>query len=286
MTTGLRSPRFGKIELSDPRFEHDHLRFLTFNSPALRGRGDVTLYVPANTETATDLPVVVLLHGVYCSHWAWAYKAGAHHIADDLIQSGQLPPMIMVMPSDGLWAEGSGYLQHATADYEGWIVEDVLGCVRECVAQVSLRSHVCIAGLSMGGYAALRLGAKHPHIFSAVSAHSAFATLEMQRSLVTRSLPFQADDGDDGSALFWMLQKRAQLPPLRFDCGTEDKFLAHNRGLSHELHAAGILHRYEEYPGGHDWSYWSDRLPATLGFFAEILASHEHGERPQVSQRS
>ncbi len=276
MTTGLRSARFGKIELSDPRFEHDHLRFVTFNSPALRGRGDVTLYVPSNTDTVTDLPVVVLLHGVYGSHWAWAYKAGAHRTADQLIQSGQIPPMVMVMPSDGLWAEGSGYLPHASTNYEAWIVEDVLGCVRECVPQVGQRSPLFIGGLSMGGYAALRLGAKYAHIFKGVSAHSAFTTLATQRSLVTQALPFQPDDRDDGSVLFWLLQERAQLPPLRFDCGTADKFLEQSRALSHALHAAAILHAYEEYLGGHDWSSWSERLPTTLRFFADILQSEEH----------
>jgi len=286
MTTGLRSARFGKVELSDPRFEPDHLRFMTFNSPALGGRGDVTLYQPSHTPMATELPIVVLLHGVYGSHWAWAYKAGAHRIADDLITSGQIPPLVIVMPSDGLWAEGSGYLPHVTTDYETWVVDDVLGCVRECVPQVGAQSPIFISGLSMGGYAALRLGAKYPQIFKGVAAHSAFNTLEIQRSLVTQSLPFQPGDRDDGSVLFWMLEHRAQLPPMRFDCGTEDKFLEHNRALSHALHAADILHRYEEYPGGHDWTYWSERLPTTLRFFADILASAELSMRPQTSEAS
>ncbi len=286
MITGMRSERFGKIELSDPRFERDNLRFLTFNSPALGRRGDVTLYIPSGRDTAADLPVVLLLHGVYCSHWAWAYKAGAHHIADDLIRLEQIPPMVMVMPSDGLWAEGSGYLRHAAADYERWIVEDVLDCVRECVPQISLRSHVFIAGLSMGGYAALRLSAKYPQIFKGASAHSAFVTLEVQRRLVTKELPFQPDQRDDGSVLFWMLQHRGQLPPTRFDCGTEDTFLEHNRSLSRELQAAGIPHRYEEYPGGHDWAYWSDRLPATLRFFASVLPSDGTSMPRQASERS
>ncbi len=286
MTLGLRSARFGKIELSDPRFEHDYLRFLTFNSPALKGRGDVTLYVPPNTDTASNLAVVLLLHGVYCSHWAWAYKAGAHHIADELIQSGQIPPMVIVMPSDGLWAEGSGYVRHVSADYEGWIVDDLLDCVRECMPQVGLQSRIFIGGLSMGGYAALRLGAKYSHIFSGVSAHSAFVTLEMQRSLLTQPLPFAPDDRDDGTVLFWMEQRRAHLPPIRFDCGTEDRFIEHNRSLSQELHAAGVQHTYEEYPGSHDWAYWSARLPTTLRFFANILASDEHDVRRQASERS
>lgn len=37
---------YRNVELSDPQYETDNLRQLTFNSPALKGRGDVTIFVP------------------------------------------------------------------------------------------------------------------------------------------------------------------------------------------------------------------------------------------------
>ncbi len=284
MTTGLRSERFGKIELSDPRFEHDHLRFLTFNSPALQGRGDVTLYVPPDTEHLGDLPLVVLLHGVYNSHWAWAYKAGAHRTAQQLIETGRIPPLLIAMPSDGLWAEGSGYVRHSGRDYEAWIVRDVVGCVMECMPRVSRQSRIFIGGLSMGGYAALRLGAKYPQVFDGISAHSAFITMEAQRRLVTRELPFQPDDRDDGSVMYWMLRHRQHLPSIRLDCGVEDRYIEQNRTLHQALHGAGIRHDYEEYPGGHTWDYWAERLPATLLFFAKLLSAETGKQQRKASE--
>ena len=60
---------YGKIEWSDPQLEPAHLRFLTFQSPALGGRGDVALFVPEG-KGLQDLPLVVLMHGVDCSYWA------------------------------------------------------------------------------------------------------------------------------------------------------------------------------------------------------------------------
>jgi putative tributyrin esterase len=62
------------------------------------------------------------------------------------------------------------------------------------------------------------------------------------------------------------------LPPLRFDCGVEDRLLAANRALHSALLQAGIEHGYEEHPGAHTWDYWAAHLADTLRFFGRILA--------------
>ena len=112
------------------------LDVITVKSPALVGRGDVSVYKP---EGATaGLPVVLLLHGVYGSHWAWALKGRAHRILQKLIDTGTIPPMLLVMPSDGLFQDGSGYLPHKSGiDYERWIAADVPLLVRELYPEVN-----------------------------------------------------------------------------------------------------------------------------------------------------
>jgi putative tributyrin esterase len=149
------------IELSNPEFERDGLRFLTFKSPSLGRRGDVCLFVPQQVENRKDVPLVLLLQGVYGSHWSWAMNGKAHLTASCLIGEQRLPPLVIAMPSDGLFGEGSGYVAHRNADYEKWIVEDVIGCVREVFPFISSKSKLFIAGFSMGGFGALRLGAKY-----------------------------------------------------------------------------------------------------------------------------
>ena len=67
---------FRTIELSDEVFETDGLRFLTVKTPNLLGRGDICLYLPQGIEPRTNLPIYILLHGVYGSAWAWALKGG------------------------------------------------------------------------------------------------------------------------------------------------------------------------------------------------------------------
>ncbi|MEM9922069.1 MAG: alpha/beta hydrolase-fold protein, partial [Bacteroidota bacterium] len=151
---------FKTIEISDPRFERDGLRQLTVKSRALKGRGDVSIFVPQ--EAGVDVPLVLLLHGVYGSHWAWAMKGGAHWTLRALMAASKLDPCVLVMPSDGLWGDGSGYVAHPKQDFEQWIVEEVPRAVREMIGQATADSPMFLAGLSMGGYGAMRLGAKYP----------------------------------------------------------------------------------------------------------------------------
>lgn len=259
--------KFRTTEISDPRYERNNLRFLTINSPALKGRGDISLFLPEGWEEMRDLPLLTLMHGVYGSHWAWPFKGGAHVTAREMIAAGELRPLAVAMPSDGLWCDGSGYLVHKTADYEAWIVEDVRDAVLENVPAVTARSKQFIAGLSMGGYGALRLGAKYPHAYTAISAHSAITDFAQFAAFVDKPLEdYPLADFDDLSVLYWIKENASHLPPLRFDCGIDDSLIEVNRTLHRELEAAGIAHDYEEFPGEHSWDYWILHLRDTLRF--------------------
>ncbi len=206
---------FRTFEISDERFEFDGLRFVTVKSPALGHRADLTLFVPPQAQGWRDVPVVILLHGIYGSHWGWALKGGAHRTAARMIAAGELPPMVLAMPSDGLWGDGSGYVPHMregeamrlslavlndevepigvsgtssaseqASDFERWIVEEVPAAVNRAVPSTSADSPLFIAGLSMGGFGALRLGAKYPGRFRAVSGHSSATRAEQLQGAV------------------------------------------------------------------------------------------------------
>ena len=111
--------RFRTTEISDPQFESDNLRFITVKTEHLKGRGDLCVFVPEGVSAA-NLPLVVLLHGVYGSAWIWAHKAGVHRTAQRLIEAGRIKPMVIAMPSDGLWGDGSAYLPHNALNFEKW----------------------------------------------------------------------------------------------------------------------------------------------------------------------
>jgi len=260
-------PRFRTTELSNPRLESDNLRFITVKTPNLKGRGDICVFVPKG-EVNDDLPIVILLHGVYGSAWVWAMKGGAHRTAARMIAAGDIPPCILAMPSDGLFADGSAYLPHNGYDFERWITEDVIDAVRLNIPQAEKTTETYIAGLSMGGYGALRLGAAFPELFRGISGHSSITRLEeMSLFVEEKTAIYRQADADRENVVDLLLKHKDRLPPLRFDCGTEDELIEGNRQLHEALTAAGIPHQYEEFPGGHEWPYWELHLEDTLRFF-------------------
>jgi len=260
-----------RLEVSDPSLSPEGLCFVTVRSEALGQRADLTLFVPAQAAGLSDLPIVTLLHGVYGSHWAWACKGGAHRTAARLMDGGAIPPMVLAMPSDGLWGDGSGYLAHATQDFERWIVEEVPAAAAQVATACSESSPRFIAGYSMGGWGALRLAARHPGRFRGASAHSAMTTIGQFDTLVSQPRSGWSQAPADASVWATLRSAPGPLPPIRLDCGVDDAFLAANRELHAQLTQAGISHTYQEFPGGHDWPYWSLHLEDALRYFAAVL---------------
>ncbi|MEL6822688.1 MAG: alpha/beta hydrolase-fold protein [Calditrichota bacterium] len=262
---------FFTLMASDPEFERGGIRHVTVKSKMLGHRADITLHVPPEAKQEQNIPLVLLLHGIYSSHWSWVYHGGVDKIFTRLISLNEVPPMVLVMPSDGLWGDGSGYLPHPKHNFEGWICEDVVQATIEVVDGVTEASPLFISGLSMGGYGALRLAAKYPQRFRGCSAHSSVTEFEQLNPLSEKSLDNYPVHGDETSILHYMKLNKSALPPIRFDCGTDDELLTANRQLHQAMLRAEIPHSYEEFPGGHDWKYWGEHVEKTLKFFGGLL---------------
>ncbi|MDW7691223.1 alpha/beta hydrolase-fold protein [Flammeovirgaceae bacterium SG7u.111] len=261
---------FNTTELSNPQFEMDGLRFITVKSKNLKGRGDICVFVPKG-EQLENLPIVTLLHGVYGSAWVWAFLGGAHKTAQRLIEEGKIKPMVLAMPSDGLWGDGSGYMAHDGKDFEKWIAEDVPTAVKENIPQVSEKSQLFISGLSMGGFGALKVGSKYGKQYAGISAHSSITEVGQMELFVEEPLSaYKQKVRANEDAFTSILENRDSLPPLRFDCGNTDELIDYNRTLHQQLVEKKIDHSYEEFEGGHQWEYWQEHLVDTLLFFDKI----------------
>jgi enterochelin esterase-like enzyme len=264
--------KFRTIEISDANFEVGNLRYVTVKSDYLKGRGDCTFFVPSQLgRRAKNVPVVILLHGVYGSHWAWTYNINVHGIAERLIQRNSILPMVLVMPSDGLWGDGSGYFNHGSRDFENWIVKDVVQLIPEVLPKQIQCGKLFIGGLSMGGYGALRLMARHPGIFAGASGLSSITSLKDLLPFLARGEKRYFRDTFGSERLIdYMAKNRASLPPFRFDCGREDGLINSNRKLHEQLLRAGVSHNYEEFNGGHSNAYWNRHIGRTLIYFSNL----------------
>jgi putative tributyrin esterase len=265
-------PRFKTLELSNPAYETNSLRFITVKTPNLRGRGDICVYAPPGLCVLDTVPIVILLHGVYGSAWSWPLSSGIHVKMASLIENGELPPMILAMPSDGLWGDGSAYLPLGALNFEKWIAEDVPDALIECIKGAKKESPLFIAGLSMGGFGALRIGSKYAPKFRGIAGHSSITSLPQIKFFVEESLKSYTQDMIADEDVFeTMLLNRHNLPPIRFDCGVGDILINYNRALHKKMEKHGIFHQYEEHPGGHDWPYWAKHIITSLKFFAANL---------------
>lgn len=256
-------------------FEHAELSIdtkglchITVKSKALGRRADVTAFLPPEVGHGDAIPIVTLLHGVFGSHWAWAFKGEAHLTVRRLIEQNLIPPMLILMPSDGLWGDGSGYVPHRDVNYEQWIVDEVPLIASQLMSACTASSPRYLAGLSMGGFAALRLGARYPDLYQAISAHSSVTNTAQLKQFIEEDASGWSDDPCDQDVLAAMQFAECRLPPIRFDCGTEDPLMPANRALHGAMESLGIDHIFEEFTGGHDWDYWRSNIHRSLLFFA------------------
>ncbi len=251
------------------------LSFLTLYSPALRRRADITLFVPPG-KPDHPLPLLILMHGVYGSHWNWWALGNLPDTASRMLHEGAIGEFAVAMPSDGMRGDGSAYVVHRDMDSESWIMQDVPACVKEVHPGVNT-DRLFLAGQSMGGFGALRLGAKYAKRVAGISAHSPVTGLaDLIKHVKDPLKEYQSAGKRDVDLIYWIRRNRAHLPPIRFDCGIDDALLDSNRALHTALTREKIAHVYEEYSGGHDWNYWQEHVSETLRFVSGLASEARH----------
>ena len=238
------------------------MAFLTCNfySEALEVGVTVNVVLPQATQTQVgvhaavtpgDVPVLYLLHGMSDDHSAWMRYTSIERYA---AEAG----LAVVMPAVGRSFYANERHGHPYWDYISAELPRVVGDF----FRVSARPEATyVAGLSMGGYGAMRLALTHPERFAAaaslsgaldVVAISAFAERrdELRRIFGERPGP----DVD----LVALLDRaaRATLPPLYVGCGTEDELLPFSERFAERAQEAGADVTTDFRAGDHDWPLW------------------------------
>ncbi len=144
---------------------------VTFSSATLSEDIAYNVYLPAGYAGSGErYPVLYLLHGRGDSMSAWLQMKST---LDELIEEGEIPPAIAIMP-DAPWSSRASYYvdsQYRGADpgrpVETAFTEDLIEHVDATYRTVADRSGRGIAGYSMGGYGAMRYSLAHPDLFGA-----------------------------------------------------------------------------------------------------------------------
>lgn len=236
---------------------------------------NVILPVDYETSKTTRYPVLYLLHGLTGHYSDWVART---NVAD--YAAGYR--MIVVTPE----GNDSWYTDSTNGKYESYILKELIPDVEQRYRTIEARYGRSIAGLSMGGYGAIKFGLKSPATFIfAASMSGAFvvprlAEKETPESWLESLKPFGPIGSEIRRAndLFEILEKLTparvtSLPYFYFDCGTEDLPLIFpsNRELAALMFEKKIPHEFRQLPGDHSWAYWDRQVQEILKIAADKM---------------
>ena len=217
--------------------------------------------------------VLYLLHGLYGDYTNWDTNTKLEQYSETL-------PLIIVLPDAG----DSWYTNSVTVPgdkFEDYIVKDLIPEIDSHYRTIRLRDARAIAGLSMGGYGAMKFALKYPEMFA--FAGSLSGAFDAPRDLDVRVPEFRekllavfgpsSDANRSANDLLVLLNRvnAASLPYLYVQCGTGDGFLTINREFVSSLPRRSISYEYHETPGGHSWDYWDRSVQTLLLSLSKIL---------------
>jgi len=235
------------------------------------------------TQSNKRYPVLYLVHGLFGRYDDWVSRTNLAEYAANY-------EMIIITPEghDSWYTDSAGV---ATDKYESYFIRELIPDVDARFRTIKDRRARGVAGLSMGGYGALKYGLKHPDEFAFAASisgaldpairtedHQGFLWDILRPSINSvfgpRSSQTRLTNDLHQIARSLSASQIASLPYLYFDCGLEDGFLATNRELADILLSKKIPHQYRQLPGGHSWAYWDQQIQEVLKLYSELMTVH------------
>jgi enterochelin esterase-like enzyme len=259
----------------------------TVKSNFLNRQVKYTIYLPADYETSNrNYPVVYLLHGYTDDNTGWLQFGEINRLADQAINEGKIPPMIIVMPN----ADSSWYINSydGKEKYEDFFIKEFMPAIEKMYRIKAEKRYRGVAGLSMGGYGTLIYSLKYPELFAAAAPLSA-AVFDDQAMTSMPDVNYENVFGQlygrgqkaaarlnppwySNSVLKIVDAKSADdLKKVRYwiDCGDDD-FLTKGNCLLHiALTDKKVPHEFRVREGGHTWTYWRTGIIDALQFIGD-----------------
>ncbi len=263
------------------------LESLTMESEIMHQPVKYTIYLPPDYETSQRrYPVVYLLHGYSDNDMGWIQFGEANMTADKGIASGEIPPMIIVMPDGGYtWYTNDYKEKEPWADM---FINEFIPYIDATYRTRPKKEFRGISGLSMGGYGALQTAMRNPDVFVACAAFSSGVFTKEEiinldddtyhtyfKSIFGKDLKGEARYNEQWQA-FDPLSLLETVPfeklkSIRWylDCGDDDFLYRGNSAMHVKMRNMELSHEYRVRNGAHSWSYWRSGLKNALAFIGK-----------------
>lgn len=223
--------------------------------PQKNTMGEIGVNGAVNHENYKSL---YLLHGLSDDQTIWMRRTSIERYANEY-------GICVIMPFGGR----SFYFDQQNGEkYYTYIAKELPKVVSELFNVSSSREDRFIAGLSMGGYGALKIALKENESFCAGAGLSSVADIHTEMfkehliSIAGEEKYFSEDED-----LFGLIQQKCKdlnQPKLYMWCGTEDFLYKDNIRLRDYIKRFDYAYIYEEGRGTHSWEYWDKQIQRVL----------------------
>ena len=206
-----------------------------------------------------DYPVVYLLHGLSDDHTIWSRRSSIERYAAEY-------EVAVVMPNGE-----RGFYTDMVEGYRYWTMlsEELPEIVCNLFPVSPRREDTFAAGLSMGGYGALKLALRRPDRYAGAVGLSSVTDIRELNNIFGSA----SDLIPRGNDLFELAAKAVnapETPRILTVCGTEDFLYQDNlRFRDHMRELNFPNYEYLEAPGAHQWSFWDLHIQYGLKFLLE-----------------
>ncbi|MGI6715872.1 MAG: alpha/beta hydrolase [Eubacteriales bacterium] len=234
---------------------------------------NMDVIIPQNTSGQIGLegkcydtyPTLYLLHGMSDDHTIWQRRTSIERYAT-------YKKIAVVMPTTHLaWYTDMecGYRKYFT-----FISKELPEICRSFFPRMSIkREETWVAGLSMGGYGALKTALWESETFGKAAGLSGAYCIETRES----SPYWDSIFGPQGQrtkhtvkyAAERLVAENRTKPGIYLVCGTEDHHIDCNRRLNETLSGMGFDVTYKEGPGGHTWEFWDEEIKHILDWLTK-----------------
>jgi len=227
--------------------EKGSIQFYSF--PVQRTQDEISgrIYIPPCYDVYLDhkYPTLYLLHGATETDSQWD-DLGIDEQADTLINKGEIPPLIIIMPKENSW------IPFSENPFGEHLVKDLIPRVDTHFQTRAGRENRAIGGLSRGGNWAARIGFLNWGLFNSVGVHSS---------------PLFYGDLERIPGWFGGIPE-SKIPRIYLDVGGDDTNLENAAELEILLSDLGIPHSWHQYPGLHEETYWKAHLGEYLLWYS------------------
>ena len=207
---------------------------------------------------ASKYKVLYLLHGLSDDHTIWMRRTSIERYAAKY-------GICVVMPC----AHRSYYTDMKYGlKYYTFIAKELTARVCEFFNVSDRREDNFVAGLSMGGYGALKIALRESERFCKGAGLSS-ATDIASRGINPVTVPIFGEDGavPEDDDLFKLAEKHRDdpnKPSLFMGVGTEDFLYNENLRFRDKLRELGYDLEYRESHGNHSWEFWDEYIQYVL----------------------